>query len=177
MSIEITLTKGKKAIIDEDDLKIVKKYKWRAFKTRTKYKDHYYAITDVKQPNGNNTTLYMHRLIMGAEKGLVVDHINRDGLDNRRNNLKVITQKENTLTSMRFDTKDPEYVNRTRYKDIITVHMDIPIITVLNQLSKDNGISKASIVREALKLYIKTNHPDYYDELDVNDPKQSRLNF
>lgn len=177
MSIEIQLTKGKKAVIDDGDLKIVKKYKWRAFKTRTKYKEHYYAITDVKQPNGKNTTLYMHRLIMGAGKGFVVDHINRNGLDNRRNNLKIITQKENTLTSIRFDNKDPEYVNRTSYKDIVTVHIDMSIINVLNQLSKDNEVSKASIVRDALKLYIKTKHPDYYNEIYLSDPKQLRLDF
>ena len=175
MSVEIKLTQGKKAFIDEEDLEIVKKYKWRAHKTKTKYKENYYAITDVKQPNGKNTTLYMHRLIMDVSKGFVVDHINRNGLDNRKKNLKIVTQKENALKSIRFDNNDPEYRNSSRYKDMVSFHIDKSIINIINKVSKDSNVSKASIVREALKLYIKTNHPDYYKEIDQIDDTQSQL--
>jgi hypothetical protein len=177
MSIKIPLTKGKKAIIDEDDLIIVKKYKWRVYKTKTKYKEQYYAITDVKQPNGKNTTLYMHRLIMNVSKGSVVDHINRNGLDNRKKNLKITSQKENVLSSINFDNKDPVYRDVTRYKATITVHVDKSMIQVLNQLSKDIEVSKASIVRNALNLYLKSKYPDYYSRIKSNDPKQAKLDF
>lgn len=54
---------------------------------------HGYARTGI---NGSGEPLeYLHRFIMGSPKGKVVDHINRNRLDNRRVNLRICEQKEN----------------------------------------------------------------------------------
>jgi len=42
---------------------------------------------------------YLHREIMNAEKSVVVDHINGDKLDNRKQNLRICTQQQNTFNS------------------------------------------------------------------------------
>lgn len=42
---------------------------------------------------------YLHRMIMKPEKGFVVDHINRNKLDNRRSNLRVITNASNLVNT------------------------------------------------------------------------------
>lgn len=46
-------------------------------------------------PNGKRTTLYLHREIMAAPKGLVVDHRDHDTLNNQKENLRVCTHQEN----------------------------------------------------------------------------------
>lgn len=55
-----------------------------------------YAICTYRERPGVRRTISMHRMIVGdVPKGRVVDHINRNKLDNRRANLRVITQSEN----------------------------------------------------------------------------------
>jgi hypothetical protein len=56
-----------------------------------------------KRIDGSNVRL--HRLIMGVEDStLVVDHINRNGLDNRRSNLRIVTSQENRFNSRKTHT-------------------------------------------------------------------------
>lgn len=46
-----------------------------------------------RKPAGGK--IYLHRLIMGAPQGMVVDHIDRNGLNNTRANLRVVSQAGN----------------------------------------------------------------------------------
>ena len=99
---EIPLTRGYVALIDEVDFELVSKYSWQAF-----VKKHtVYALTSIfpKKGMGGRRGLRMHRLIMDAPGGQWVDHINGNGLDNRRSNLRFCTPSENTINSgMRRD--------------------------------------------------------------------------
>lgn len=53
--------------------------------------------------NGNSNDVgLMHRYIMDAPKGMVVDHINGDSLDNRRENLRVCTQSQNRMNATKI---------------------------------------------------------------------------
>ena len=53
----------------------------------------------------NPKKVHLHRLILQSKKGLVVDHINRNGLDNRRSNLRVVTIQENLRNQIRPNNK------------------------------------------------------------------------
>jgi len=82
-SREIKLTQGKVAIVDIEDFEELNKYNWVADKSRNTF----YA----RKWGG----VKMHRMILDAAKGEICDHINRNGLDNRRSNLRIVTHSEN----------------------------------------------------------------------------------
>lgn len=87
MSIDIPLTKGAVAIVDEEDYELVSQYKWHLNSMG-------YAVWRGKV-DGKKKTIRMHRLINNTPDGKYTDHINRNRLDNRRSNLRTVTQKEN----------------------------------------------------------------------------------
>lgn len=81
----IPLTQGEIAIIDSEDFHIVSGYRWHV----SKYKNVQYALS-AKWNKGNPSTILMHRLVMNLKRydGLMIDHINMNGLDNRKINLR-----------------------------------------------------------------------------------------
>lgn len=93
---EIPLTQGQVAVVDLSDFEAMSQYKWQARKS--KHSHVWYAIRSVGS-KPNQKTLQMHRIIMDlpSTNGLFVDHINGDGLDNRRINLRVATHSQNHM--------------------------------------------------------------------------------
>lgn len=87
---EIELSRGMKSVIDDDDFERVSKFKWYA---RTNNGSKFYAAASI--PGTKSKKMYLHRFIMDAPKGLQVDHINGDTLDNRKENLRICTIQEN----------------------------------------------------------------------------------
>lgn len=73
--------------IDSEDLDKVSKFKWHVSSTG-------YAVWR-GVIDGKKRTIRMHRLITDCPRGLVVDHINHDRLDNRRSNIRICTVKDN----------------------------------------------------------------------------------
>lgn len=86
----VTLTKGYVAVIDAADVHLFYGQNWGVFPRP--------GVTYATRGE-NGTTTYMHRIIMRPEKGFVVDHIDNDGLNNRRSNLRIVTQAENLWNS------------------------------------------------------------------------------
>ena len=86
----IPLTQGKVAIIDDKDLALVSQYEWFAHKNGK----NFYAETRLPISKGR-ILLKMHVLIMGKKIGFEIDHINHNGIDNRRENLRHATHSQN----------------------------------------------------------------------------------
>ena len=83
----IKLSWGKWAIVDADDYERVSMYRWLAVEDGRCW----YA----KTLRRDGMRISMHRLILDAPKGLFVDHIDHDGLNNRKSNLRLCTRKQN----------------------------------------------------------------------------------
>jgi hypothetical protein len=98
--IEIELTQGKIAYVDNID-KDLEEYKWCTIKQGNRC---WYAIRGIKVES-YWTTERMHRAILERIIGkqlletIAIDHINHDGLDNRRKNLRIATKSENNMNT------------------------------------------------------------------------------
>lgn len=91
--IEVPLTRGMVALIDDQDADLILCRKWQAAPAAG---SKVYAVGRSQPTDGVTTRqIKMHRLIMRPELGLVVDHLNGNGLDNRRSNMRVVTQSMN----------------------------------------------------------------------------------
>jgi hypothetical protein len=85
--MQIKLTKCQFAIVDENDYDALCFYKWRACFNPTS--GRYYAKS--------SNDVYMHRLIMQCPDNMQIDHVNRNTLDNRRENLRIVTSSQNNI--------------------------------------------------------------------------------
>ncbi|MDQ5987396.1 MAG: hypothetical protein CSYNP_03136 [Syntrophus sp. SKADARSKE-3] len=80
--------------------KNVKKFKWHLWVKNNKWGKVYYYIAAKIRINGKPKTFYLHHLIMGKPEGTnVIDHINRNTFDNRDENLRIASRKENLLNT------------------------------------------------------------------------------
>lgn len=96
---KIKLTRGKFALIDDEDKEKVASFNWYSLKSG-------YPVRDEWLGCGKKRMVYMHRFIMDAPAGMVVDHINGKKHDNRKGNLRIVTQVENAWNSkIRKDNK------------------------------------------------------------------------
>jgi hypothetical protein len=92
--IEIPLSRGYVAVLDDEDAALVARHRWfAAVRTNTVY-----AVANVTT-NGKRSSLLLHRLVTSAPAGKDVDHIDGDGLNNRRANLRVCEHAENGRNS------------------------------------------------------------------------------
>ena len=98
--IEIPLTQNQIALIDDEDFELVSAYKWcAAWFPNAKI---FYAVTNIRKLDGKWTTLKMHRIIMNAKPGELVDHIHHLTLDNRKAELRLCTRSQNGQNSHKY---------------------------------------------------------------------------
>jgi hypothetical protein len=88
---QVLLTQGKVALVDDEDFETVSQYRW--FAQFDRY--NWYAVRQAPRKNGKQKPIRMHNFLLQPKEGFEVDHINHDGLDNRRENLLVCSHAEN----------------------------------------------------------------------------------
>lgn len=92
--IQIPLTKGKFALIDDEMFDRVSYFKWYAHEVISNQGTIYYAAS--RSVYGNRIFVLMHQLIMGMPIS-AIDHKNLNGLDNQRSNIRLATKGQNSM--------------------------------------------------------------------------------
>lgn len=132
-SVLIPLTRGYHTVIDVADSEAVSHFKWQYVGG--------YAGRQV-QRSGKKYQIYLHRVLLNAPDGSPVDHINHNTLDNRRTNLRVVTQSENVAHRAG--------AQRNSASGVLNVHFNAR-----------KGKYEAQIQREG-----KRSHLGYFDDIE-----------
>lgn len=95
--------------MDDEDYERVMQYKWQAYKD----KNTWYAMTTVWNKSFTKSkTLRMHRFIMNPPDNMQIDHIDGNGLNNQKYNLRIATSWQNQMNSGK------KYRGRSKYKGV-----------------------------------------------------------
>jgi hypothetical protein len=141
---KIPLTHGKYAIVDQQDYERFSQYKWFV---RGGKRTSYAARAARRAEKRKRKIVLMHREVLKVQDDVLVDHINRDGLDNRRANLRPASNAENVRNSRkRRGTKNKYkgvswHKNRRKWQAKITVD------------KKQKGLGYFDSEIEAVKAY------------------------
>jgi hypothetical protein len=102
---------GRAALVDDEDYELVSVHRWHLWDQKGRHARARgpYAYTTTRRPDGGKTTTAMHNLIMGRR---LVDHVNHDGLDNRRENLRPATIAQNN------HNQRPRAAGSSRFKGV-----------------------------------------------------------
>ena len=106
---EIELTRGKVALVDDENFEYLNQWKWMARESG----NNYYAVRGVRK-NRKLQNIAMHRIIMNTSNELQVDHIDHNGLNNQKVNLRNCTRQQNMMN------KALTKRNKTKFKGVST---------------------------------------------------------
>jgi len=117
MSKKIPLNHGRVALVDDDDYAWLNKYAWYA--DWNPHTQSYYAMRTVrygKRKYNKKRKIYMHREILNAQLGQQVDHKSHDTEDNRKANLRLCTNAQNSYNQKRCKKGSSQYKGTCWYK-------------------------------------------------------------
>jgi len=108
---EIKLTRGKVALVDDEDFEELNEHSWHAMRAGR----HWYAVR-ASRIDGKQHPIYMHRVIIDAQPGQDVDHVDMTGLHNYRANLRLCTDTQNQANRQKQAGCSSKYKGVTWHK-------------------------------------------------------------
>jgi hypothetical protein len=153
------------AFIDTFNLDLVKNYCWHVH--FEKHINGFYVVTNTSRLENydkKQTRIILHRLITNCPKGLMVDHINHNTLDNRRENLRVCKNKENMENLIKAQINNKSC-------GVLGVHYHKRDKVYQAQISHNNKriyLGSYSNMDEAKKAYEDAKEK-YFSPIKVND--------
>ena len=141
---KIPLTQGKAALVDDADYEWLNQWKWCAVKMC----HFYYAVRHAKQDNAR--VLYMHREIMSAPKGLDIDHIDHDGLNNQKINMRLCTRQQNCANKRKRD-----FTTSSKYKGVCYIRKNGLWLANISYNNKTMSLGHHAAEEDAARAYDK----------------------
>lgn len=140
---KIILTKNRFTVVDYDDFEKLNQFVWYAHLSSGR--NFYAARRDCL-----NKFIYMHREIINAKKGIFVDHIDGNGLNNCKENLRVCTYQQN-----QFNKKYPRIDNKLKIKGVCWDKKRKKFRTEIMHNSKRIFLGRFSVLGDADSAYRK----------------------
>lgn len=109
---EIPLTRGYIALVDDEDYDRAMQYNWRATTSIEARRVYIYACRWKPIGKGKRVIEYLQKFILNTPH--LIDHVNRDGLDNRKSNLRLATFGQNNQNMIKKQHKK----NSSQYKGV-----------------------------------------------------------
>ena len=143
----IPLTQGLFSQVDDEDFDLLNKHKWQA----VNYHGYYYAVCKIK-----NKQVKMHRFILNINDNSITDHIDHNGLNNQKVNIRVCNHRQNAMNNKKHTDGKSQFKgvwlckgrNKTRIRGGIRVNGDL-----INLGSFDSEIKAALTYDQAAKFY------------------------
>jgi hypothetical protein len=140
---------GESVIVDKDDLKIVSRYKWHPLRGKH---------TTYAQAKINGKMKLMHRVILSPDSSQLIDHINHNGLDNRRSNLRKVTSSQNNMNA-RISKNNKSGIKGVHWK---TSHKSWRAVIDYNGKQIGLGYFKdINKAKEAREIAVRKYHKEY----------------
>jgi len=150
----VPLTRGREAVIDAADVHLIKGYAWRISAARGRF----YAVTCLPRNGQKQKSIWMHRTILPPTEGVIVDHIDGDGLNNRRANLRLATVSQSMCNAkMRSD-------NSSGYRGVAFVRAENKWAAYITVQKKRLSLGRFDTAESAHDAYVAASakyHGDY----------------
>lgn len=170
-TVEIPLTRGKVTIIDDEDWPLVSQYTWGAFTSSGRRKPHWYATATTPRHEGGKS-IRLHRLLLNAPKGVQVDHIDGDGLNNRRANLRLCTHGQNQQNRKAV-------VSKSGFKGVRRIHKkpqwSIRWLATIKKDGRDRHLGSFDTAEDAARAYDRAAIQLFGEFAGLNFPAQPEL--
>ena len=140
---QIPLSRGMLAIVSEEDYPRLAKFNWYARKNGRRW----YACRQVRQ-DGKIRQLTMHGCLMKPENGDVVDHVNHNGLDNRRENLRTCKRSQNG-----WNMQKRSALTSSKYKGVSWRRADSRWVAQISANGKNRLVGKFETEEAAAEAY------------------------
>jgi len=141
----IKLTQNREAIVDESDFAWVSQWHW------TISGNGYVCRYCYDNPtNKKRQIVLLHRALLSPLDGFEVDHINRNPLDNRRENLRLVTSQQNKWNAPRRVTNTTGYIGVRQ-----SHHKSLPWRAVITKNYKNVHLGYFGTAEEAANAYDK----------------------
>jgi len=140
---KIKLTRGKFAIVDDEDFEHLGQWRWCCAETG-------YAVRSQTRKeygvNSKRQSIFMHRVVNKTPEGWPTDHINHNRLDNRKCNLRTVTTSQNIINKSGLQTN-----NKSRYTGVSLVKGKKRWLVQITIQKKRIHIGSFKFISEAVK--------------------------